>query len=276
MLLKIKEVFLMNELARINEFKSILNSQTIRAQIAKSMGENAGSFFSSMIDLYNSDTGLQNCNPQEVVAECVKAAALKLPIVKSLGFAYVVPYKNKPTFIIGYKGLIQLAQRTGKYLCINTDIVYEGELKSFDKLSGMIDLSGERISDKPVGYFAYIKLVSGFEKTLYMSVEEVERWKLAYSKSHKSSYSPWQTEFDKMAQKTVLRRLISTYGYMTIEMANSITKDEYRTEDNIKEEIKVKANKKTIDLPDSDVIEKEQNPQKADEEEIIEAEPAFA
>ena len=266
----------MNELARIQEFKSILNSQTIRAQIAKSMGENAGSFLSSMIDLYNSDVQLQNCNPQEVVAECVKAAALKLPIVKSLGFAYVVPYKNKPTFIIGYKGLIQLAQRTGKYLCINTDIVYEGELKSFDKLSGMIDLSGERISDKPVGYFAYIKLVSGFEKTLYMSVEEVERWKLAYSKSHKSSYSPWQTEFDKMAQKTVLRRLISTYGYMTIEMANSITKDEYRTEDNIKEEIKVKANKKTIDLPDSDVIEKEQNPQKADEEEIIEAEPAFA
>lgn len=215
-----------NEIAKMEEFKGLLNAQTLRTQIKKSLGDNAGAFLSSMIDLYSSDKSLQNCNPGDVVAECVKAAALKLPIVKSLGFAYVVPYKNKPTFTIGYKGLIQLAQRTGQYKCINADSVYEGELKGFNKLSGEIDLSGEKISNNVVGYFAYIRLVSGFEKVLYMSKKDVEEWAKKYSPSYNSKYSPWQTEFDKMAQKTVLRRLIGTYGSISIEMSQAIEQDD--------------------------------------------------
>ena len=103
----------MSNLAKVQEFKNVLNSQTIKAQVKNSLKEKAGAFMSSMIDLYNGDSALQNCDPEAVALECVKAAALDLPIVKSLGYAYVVPYKNKPTFTIGYKGLIQLAQRSG-------------------------------------------------------------------------------------------------------------------------------------------------------------------
>ena len=105
-----------NNLAKIDQFKGILNSQTIRAQLRNSLKDKAGQFMSSMIDLYSGDTYLQQCDPEKVALECVKAAALDLPLVKSLGYAYVVPYKNVPTFTIGYKGLIQLAQRTGQYL----------------------------------------------------------------------------------------------------------------------------------------------------------------
>ena len=108
-----------NNLARIDQFKGVLNSQTIRAQLKNSLKDKAGQFMSSMIDLYSGETVLQNCDPEKVALECVKAAALDLPLVKSLGYAYVVPYKNVPTFTIGYKGLVQLAQRTGQYkICL--------------------------------------------------------------------------------------------------------------------------------------------------------------
>lgn len=221
----------MSNLAKQQEFKNILNNnQTIKAQIKNSLKEKAGAFTSSMIDLYNGDTALQNCDPEAVALECVKAAALDLPIVKSLGFAYVVPYKNKPTFTIGYKGLIQLAQRSGQFKTINADKVYEGELKGFDKLSGMIDLSGDKASDTVIGYFAYFKLLNGYEKSLYMTVDEMrgyaDKYSPAYSKEKNSGYSPWYTEFDKMAQKTVLRQLLSKYAPMSTDMQKAVALDE--------------------------------------------------
>lgn len=220
----------MSNLARVQEFKNILNSQTIKAQVRNSLKEKAGAFMSSMIDLYNSDTALQNCNPEAVALECVKAAVLDLPIVKTLGFAYVVPYKNKPTFTIGYKGLIQLAQRSGQFKTINADVVYDGELKGFDKLSGMIDLSGEKTGDTVVGYFAYFKLINGYEKSLYMTVEEMReyanKYSPAYDKNKEKGTSPWYTEFDKMAKKTVLRQLLSKYAPMSTDMQKAAQLDE--------------------------------------------------
>lgn len=240
----------MANLAKVEQFKNILNEKTIRAQLKNSLKEKSGQFMSSMIDLYNSDTQLQNCDPQAVAMECVKAAALDLPIVKSLGFAYVVPYKGKPTFTIGYKGLIQLAQRTGKYKTINAGTVYDGELLGEDKLSGMLDLSGEKVSDEVVGYFAYFRLLNGYEKTIYMSKEDMQVYAERYSPSYNSKYSPWQTEFDKMAQKTVLRKLISTYGPMSVEMQKAVEADDKGTTP--QQEIKQQANKTVIDVtPDS-------------------------
>lgn len=235
-----------NAMAKIDQFKGILNSQTIRAQVRNSLKENAGSFMSSMIDLYSGDSALQKCDPEKVALECVKAAALNLPLVKSLGFAYVVPYKNVPTFTIGYKGMIQLAQRSGQYKYINAGCVYEGEEVRFDRLSGMMTLSGERTGDTATGYFAYFKLLNGFEKTMYMSREDVEKWAKRYSPSYNSSFTPWKNEFDKMAQKTVLRRLIGTYGVMSPEMQMAFSQDDQgETPAGRKERM---ANKTTIDV----------------------------
>ena len=242
-----------NEMAisKVDQFKAILNSQSIKAQIRNSMKENSGAFMSSMLDLYSGDSYLQNCDPMLVAQECLRAAALKLPITKSLGFAYVVPYKNSPTFIIGYKGLIQLAQRSGHYRTINAGIVYEGEFIGRNKLTGEIDLSGERTGDEVEGYFAYFELLNGFKKTYYMTKSEVEAHMERYSPSAtgaKAQYSPWRTEFDKMAQKTVLRRLIGTYGVMSIEMMNVMAGDNVTaTAINIQREAEQNANKITID-----------------------------
>lgn len=238
------------QLAAVNNFKAVLNSDDIKNRLKNSLKNNWTQFATSMLDLYSSDSQLQKCAPEEVALECIKAATLNLPISKALGFAYVVPYKNKPTFTIGYKGLIQLAQRTGQYQTINADVVYEGQLKGHDLLSGRIDLTGERTSDKVIGYFAYFKLNNGFEKILYMTRHDVEAWRDKYSPSAKSNYSPWATEFDKMALKTCLRRLISTYGIMTIELSEALEKDKFETtpQQRAEKEIKTNANSTIIDI----------------------------
>ena len=238
-------------ISKVNQFKAILNSASIKAQIKNSMKENSGAFLSSMLDLYSGDPYLQNCDPALVAQECLKAAALKLPITKSLGFAYVVPYKNVPTFIIGYKGLIQLAQRSGFYRTINAGIAYEGEFVGVNKLTGDVDLSGERAGDEVEGYFAYFKLLNGFKKTVYVTKKEMIAHMERYSPSAtgaKAQYSPWRTEFDKMAQKTVLRKLIGTYGVMSIEMQNAVVNDGVSsTSSNMQREAELNANKITID-----------------------------
>jgi recombination protein RecT len=251
----------MANLANVDKFKSIINTdKTLTAQIKNSLKEKSSAFISSVVDLYSTDNSLQKCDPQAVALECVKAALIDLPLVKSLGFAYVVPYKNKPTFTIGYKGLIQLAQRTGQYKTINTGNVYEGELLGVDKLSGTPDLSGERTSDNVIGYFAYFKLLNGYEKSTYMSKEDMIEYADNYSPSFQASIfldpkqngsTPWYKEFDKMAQKTLLRQLISKYGPMSVNMVKAIESDDVGKTPH--QEVKENANKTIIDVEATDV-----------------------
>ena len=149
---------------KIMSFKQVLNDTSIRNRVRTSLGENAGNFLASMLDLYEGETALQNCDPQKVAMECLKAASLNLPLVKGLGFAYVVPYGNTPTFIVGYKGMIQLAQRSGQYRFLNADAVYEGEEVKVNRLTGQFEIVGSKATDKAIGYFAYFQLINGFEK----------------------------------------------------------------------------------------------------------------
>lgn len=265
---------------KVDQFKNVLNDRQIRGQLKNSLKENSGAFMSSMLDLYSGDTNLQKCDPTAVAMECMKAASLDLPIVKSLGFAYVVPYGNTPTFIVGYKGLIQLAQRTGQYKTINAGVVYEGEYRGYDKLSGMVDISGERTGDAVVGYFAYFKLLNGFEKILYMTVDEVKSWRSRYSKT-KSDATPWGVEFDKMAMKTCLRRLISGYGIMTTQMQTAFqydTESEQKrsAEKRAEKEIAAHANQTVIDIDTAtgEVIETAAAPESAPVQEQI-PDPGF-
>ncbi len=206
---------------------TILNAQSTKKLLQNTLKENAGAFSASVLDLYNTDRTLQECDPRAVFGECLKAASLKLPINKQLGFAYVIPYKGKPQFQIGYKGLIQLALRTRAYKYINADVVYEGEFKGSDKLTGQIDISGEAKSDTVVGYFAYIETIDGFKKALYWDKEKVTAHAKKFSKSYSSPNSVWTSNFDAMAIKTVLRNLLTKSGCMSIEMTNA-----FEAEDN--------------------------------------------
>lgn len=230
----------------IDKLKLTLSAESVKEQFQNALGKNSDTFIASIIDLYNTDKSLQECDTNHVVMEALKAAVLNLPINKALGYAYILSFKNKgvptPTFIIGYKGLIQLAMRTGQYKYINADVVYEGEISGRDKLTGAIDFSGEKKSDKVIGYFAHIELLNGFRKTLYVTVEEVAKHAKKYSPAIKYNNSVtvqslmklagkdpsgigWLGDFDSMAIKTVLRELLSKYGYLSIEMQSAIAQD---------------------------------------------------
>jgi recombination protein RecT len=216
----------------IDKLKHILAAQSVQEQFQSVLKENAGAFVASIIDLYNTDKTLQMCDPKNVVMEALKAASLKLPINKQLGFAWIVPYRDGrtgqyiPTFQLGYKGYVQLCMRTGAYRYINADVVYEGELVKHDKLTGEIEIDPEkRTGDKKVGYFAFIETLNGFRKTLYMTVEEVTKHAQQYSKSYSSKNSVWATDFDAMALKTCLRLLLSKYGVMSVEMQRAYVVD---------------------------------------------------
>jgi recombination protein RecT len=240
-----------NQITPVQRLKNALNAESVQEQFRNALADSAPLFVASLIDIYGSDRNLQECEPGAVIMEALKAATLRLPINKNLGFAYIVPYKNKgkaePQMQIGYKGLIQLAMRTGEYRYLNADVVYEGELKSYDKLTGHMDLNGERKGDKVVGYFAYLELLNGFSKTVYWTKEQVIEHAKRFSKSYSSQYSPWQTDFDSMALKTVLRNLITKWGIMSIEMVQAVDRD---IEADAQREIAEYANSEVLDIDD--------------------------
>ena len=231
----------------VDRLKQVMASPSVQQQFQNALDKNSNLFVASLIDLYASDTYLQQCEPAQVVAEALKAATLKLPINKSLGFAYIVPYKKQgkqiPQFQLGYRGMIQLAMRSGIYKYLNADIVYEGEYKGYSKLTGDLDLTGEKKSDIVVGYFAYIESVNGFKKAVFATRDDMEAHAKKYSKAFGHEGSPWQTEFDQMAIKTMLRKLLSKYGLMTVDMADGM-----QAENDFDEEYRTQANSTPFDM----------------------------
>lgn len=214
---------------RQDKLKDLIGSASVKEMFRNAMAEHADSFLASVVDLYNNDRTLQTCAPNEVLMEAFKAATLKLPINKQLGFAYIVPFNDRklgktvPTFQLGYKGLIQMAMRTGAYRHINGGPVFEGELVKENKLTGEIDLSGTKLSEKVLGYFAYIETLNGFSKTIYWDINKVTNHAKKYSKAF--NFGPWQSDFDAMATKTLMRSLIGHYGIMSVEMQDAYAKD---------------------------------------------------
>lgn len=243
-----------------NMLNDLLNNKAVRKQFDDALGSGAPTFIAAILELFNSDGKLQLCDPKAIYDEALKAAVLQLPINKALGQAFIIAYNNtvtlpdgskrkqyEPTFQIGYKGLYQLAMRTGQYRIINADVVYEGELRNKSKLTGEIDLDGDRKSDMVIGYFAYIELLNGYHKALYMSVEEVAIHAKRYSKALKgnrdvtvqslmglsklpvvadSGSLGWLGNFHGMAIKTVLRNLLGKYGYLSVALQKALDSDD--------------------------------------------------
>lgn len=216
----------------VDILKNIVNSESIQTRLNNALGEQAGLFTLSLIDVYSSDTYLQKCDPGAVVAEAMKAAALRLPITKTLGFAYIVPYGNAPQFQIGYKGMIQLAMRTGQFKALNADAVYTGETVKTNRLTGSVEIGGTATSDKAIGYFCYMELINGFSKTIYWEHDQVISHAKKFSKSFKSKNSAWTTDTVSMCIKTVVRQLLSKWAPMSIDFIGSDSDgDEPETEE---------------------------------------------
>ena len=236
----------------VKNFQAVMNNSYYQTLLQNTLKENKGTFTTSLMELATSDEKLLQCAPNALMAEALKAASLHLPLNKQLGQCYILPFKNHgvmtPTLVVGTKGYLQLAMRTGKYETINSDVVYEGELKGYDKVTGNLDLSGVRTSNVPIGYFAYMKMKNGFSKLLYMSLDEVCLYAKQYSPTVKFSENAtpaklkelalkqaasgvsdgvgWYSNFESMALKTVLRRLLSKWGELSIENNDILNIDE--------------------------------------------------
>lgn len=216
--------------------------------LAQQLGKKKSEFVTNILALAESDTLLKDCAPDALMKCAMNATALNLPLNKNLGYAYVIPYKNnragtvEPNFQIGWKGFVQLAIRSGQYKTINSVEVRDGEIRR-NKFTGEIEFLGENTSGDVIGYLAYIKLLNGFEQSLYMTVEEVRNHADKYSKAFNlTAYnniiegkiqekdmwkysSPWYDNFDDMAKKTVLKLLLNRYGVLSVEMQQAIIKD---------------------------------------------------
>lgn len=212
-------------LTPLKQISLFMNKDSVKSRFEKILGNKAPQFISSCMTAVNSNKLLQNATPESVYGAAMMAAAVDLPINQNLGFAYFVPYSGQCQFQIGYKGFVQLAMRSGQYLKINVVDIKEGQLEVVNPITEEYKFNTPK-SDKVVGYMAYFKLVNGFEKYLYMSVEEIKKHSLAYSKTARSSNGLWSTNFDAMACKTVLKRLLSKFGVLSIEMTKAQTYDQ--------------------------------------------------
>lgn len=221
-----KEVKNTNAQLLLNEY---LNKNGLRRRFDEVLGQRAPQFISSVVTLLNDTPALFDAfsqNPMNVVKGALKAAAYDLPLEPSFGLSYLIPFRNKKTggydvsFVVGYKGMVQLALRTGLYQRINTIEVREGELVSYDLLKEDIEFNWiedekERESAPITGYAAYYRLNNGMEKTLYMTKAQIEKHERVNRKGFSRS-KIWEDEFDSMAKKTLLRLLLSKWGIMSI------------------------------------------------------------
>lgn len=203
--------------------QSLMNSPAVLSKISKCLGteKKAAAFASSIISIATGSTLLRNCNPTTILGAAMVAATLDLPMVPTLGMAYIVPYKGQCQFQIGYKGLIELAERSGVFRNIIDEAVYEGQLVRKNKFTGeyVFDEDAKK-SDNVIGYMARFDLTNGFSKTIYWSKEEVEKHAKRFSQAYSKGYaSPWTTDYDAMARKTVLKALFSKYAPKSISYA---------------------------------------------------------
>lgn len=208
--------------------KGMLEMPAYKNKFNEMLGKKAAGFMSSIIAVTNNNKYLAKANPATVIGAAAQAAMLDLPINQSLGFAYIVPYGSEAQFQLGYKGYIQLAQRSGQYVDIGAKTVYEGELEYENRLLDKFKF-GERTGDKVIGYLAYFRLTNGFEKMLFMELDEMIAHAKKYSKNYKGGTDKWGlTDFNTMAEKTVLKRLLSKYGPLSIEsiqMSQALSND---------------------------------------------------
>lgn len=225
----------MSNLQKYESPKDLLKSNNVQKRFEKILGEKSQSFLTSILQVVADSQMLANAEPNSVLNAAMTAAVLDLPINPNLGFAYIIPYNVKQKgggkqtvaqFQMGYKGYIQLALRTGQYQTISATEVYEGQIVENNPLTGYRFDWDNRQSDTVIGYASYFKLLNGFERTHYMTVEQVKEHASRYSQSYQKGYGVWKDNFDEMAKKTVLKLNLSKYAPMSIGMQEAIQADQ--------------------------------------------------
>ena len=232
-----------NTLQKANQkmgMNSYITQEAVNAQINNVVGgKNGTRFITSIVSAVNNNPQLQECTNQSILSAALLGESLNLSPSPMLGYYYMVPFNDKnkgkvAQFQIGYKGLIQLAIRSGQYKKINVMAIKKGELEYFDPLNEeikvklMVDDWDAREKAETVGYYAMFELVNGFKKALYWSKAQMEAHAMQFSQGYraKKGYTFWEKDFDAMAYKTMLRQLLSKWGIMSTELMSAIDSDE--------------------------------------------------
>ncbi|MGF2052974.1 recombinase RecT [Enterococcus casseliflavus] len=230
-------------------FKALMNTPAMKKKFTDILHEKSDSFMGSLMTLVGGDNYLSQAEPMTIIASALKAATMDLPIDKNLGYAYVVPFNrsekvgnkwikhNEAQFILGYKGYIQLAQRSGQYKALNALAIYDGQLIDWNPLTEEFTFDYKaKLSDEVIGYVGFFELLNGFKKTVYWTKQEIESHRIKNAKGYdKEKLSgAWIDNYDSMAIKTVLRNMLSKWGLLSVEMQSAITSDEkvFRVDEN--------------------------------------------
>lgn len=236
-------------------FTAYLNQDAVKAQIISVIGSKRGTpFITSLVSAVQANSLLKDCTNASLVSAALLGESLNLSPSASLGQFWLVPYLNKKEgireaqFQLGANGYKQLAMRTGQYQDIDFIEVHEGEYKGRDKFTGkqkfeFIEDEDERESLPVVGYLAYFELTNGFRKSVFWTkqkmLEHANRYSQSFSleaynklqngeipQSEMWKYSsPWYTSFTAMAEKTLIKHLLSKYGILSTDLVTAVDAD---------------------------------------------------
>lgn len=229
------------QLAKRPKFSVAIQGDTYKNLINNTLQDpkRAQRFIASVSSAVAVNPALQECDAGTILSCALLGESLELSPSPQLGQYYLVPFNDRKnnrtvaTFILGYKGYIQLAIRSGQYKRINVVALKQGELVHYDPMTeeievNMIEDEVQRETAPTAGYYACFEYLNGFKKALYWSREKMEQHALRYSMGYKAKkgYTFWEKDFDGMAYKTMLRQLISKWGIMSVEMRTALERDE--------------------------------------------------
>ena len=219
------------------KFSVAIQSDGYKNLINNTLGnpKKAERFVAAISSAVATNPALQNCDAGSILSSALLGESLNLSPSPQLGQYYLVPFGGKAQFILGYKGYLQLAIRSGYYKKINVVAIKEGELVNFNPLEEEIEVKliedeEQRENANTIGYYAMFEYLNGFKKAMYWSKPKMEAHALKYSKGYaaKKGYTFWEKGeqgFDDMAFKTMLRQLISKWGIMSIDLQKAFEAD---------------------------------------------------
>jgi recombination protein RecT len=215
---------------------SFLAQEAVKANVESVVGvKDSQRFISSVVSAVQTNPSLAECSNSSILSAALLGHSLNLPQSPQIGMFYLVPFKNKTgteaTFQLSYRGMLQLAMRSGQYKAINVTDIRDGELVSYNPIEDSYDFEPEtdinkRMNLAIVGYYAYFEMINGFKKGIYWSKEQIEAHAKKYSATYRKGFGLWTTDFDAMAKKTLLRQLISKWGIMSVEMERAYVGDQ--------------------------------------------------
>jgi recombination protein RecT len=264
------------------DLKSVLASDAVRSRFNDVLGRNSGAFVAAILNAAVLNPEINQCDPISVVNAGLQAAVMDLSISPALGQAAIIPFNSKDgkkaQFQIMKNGIVQLALRTNKYRYIHVDKIYEGETWTEERFTGKMTMGGAKKSNKIIGWVAYFQLLSGYEKYLVMSNEQILEHAQKYSKSWSRkegkfySGSAWDTNFDRMCEKTVLKLLIKNYGILSDKMQQAFEVENETGEVVINAEVVTNIETETAEeneATDAETTEAEQEQAKWTQEQIL-------